>query len=164
MIMRRLTAVVAGLAGVAVIGGVIAHYFLDQSSGDPGGRIIAQLQPTVAAVPAGAKILYRHDVEPLWDSCDGRAGTFGWDDVVVQVHFSTTASPDDILAHAQSVLAPEGWRTVPAPVAGAVTQHIWRKALDTGDGTVDIEKDSYGTSEWTLIAMAPPRGPRVSGC
>ena len=56
---------------------------------DPGGRILHTLRASAHALPSDAHVLYRHDLEPKWDSCDGRPGTFGWDNVVVQIHFES---------------------------------------------------------------------------
>lgn len=73
------------------------------TSGDPGGRIMRALQPLVrvfpgfgkhiawSTLPVGAK--YAALLEPGWDSCDGAAGTFGWDPVVIQVGFQWSKSP-----------------------------------------------------------------------
>ena len=162
--MGKALAVVIGLAGLALIGAVLAHNSVDHAGGDPGGRIIGELQPVVAALPGDATILYRNDVEPQWDSCDGRPGTFGWNDVVVQVHFVSNMGPEGILAHADSVLASQGWQPLPLPDTPAVSQRMWTKSLTGTVAKVQIAKDSYGTSEWTLFALAPPQGQRVSGC
>ena len=76
------------------------------TGGDPGGRILGELKPAALAVPDDAKIRYRHDVEPKWDSCDGRQGTFGWDDVVLQ-HLSESAKLVDRVTFVQKVGVPD---------------------------------------------------------
>jgi hypothetical protein len=150
---------------LSVIGVMLGRNALDQAGGDPGGRIMSEIQPAVAALPGDAKIIYRNDVEPRWDSCDGKPGTFGWNDVVVQVHFGSNMGPDRIFASADSVLASQGWQALPSPSAPSVTEHIWSKSLfNRTTARLQIAKDSYGTSEWTLFAVAPPSGQRVSGC
>jgi hypothetical protein len=161
--MGKAPAVVAGLAAMAVIG-VAVYIALDHGGGDPGGQTMGELRPVVEALPADAKILYRNDVEPQWDSCDGRPGTFGWNDVVVQVHFDSNTGPDGIFSHADSVLGSQGWRPLQLPSVPTVTQRMWTKSLNGALPKVQIAKDSYGTSAWTLFAAAPPQGQRVSGC
>jgi hypothetical protein len=57
--------------------------------GDPGGHILASLRRVAAAIPSDAHVAYRHADAPHWDSCDGMAGTFGWNDVVYQASFTS---------------------------------------------------------------------------
>jgi hypothetical protein len=60
------------------------------------------------AIPPDADIEYRRDDGPLWGSCDGREGTYGWDDVVFQVHFSSKRLSSEILARADDALSAKG--------------------------------------------------------
>lgn len=124
-----------------------------------------QLRPAGAALPPDARILYRNDVEPHWDSCDGMASTYGWDDVVIQVHFSSATTEEAVFSHAAAELAAQRWPEVPLGLVPGVTAKMWSKLLANGTtGKLAITKDNYGTSEWTLFASAPPDGQRVSGC
>jgi hypothetical protein len=157
---------VAGVLGLAIVI-VIAVFnagsvFGLATGGDPGGRILGELKPAALAVPDDAKIRYRHDVEPKWDSCDGRQGTFGWDDVVLQIHFSSASASEAVSKHVDVTLRGLGW------VANYNNgmQLGWTKVLAnkttahaqlSGDQPIDP-----GT--WTLFVSAPPVGQRVSGC
>ena len=90
-----------GAALVAVVGlSVLTAWFIRDVIGgpeaDPGGRILRTLRDTGQALPSDAHVLYRYDLEPKWDSCDGRPGTFGWDNVVVQIHFESRGSTEPL--------------------------------------------------------------------
>ena len=150
---------------MALTAALVVHRHADQPSGDPGGRIIAQLRPAVAALPPDARVLYRNDVEPRWDSCDGRPSTYGWDDVVVQVHFASATGPDAILADADAVLTSQRWSSIPLARMPDVVQQMWSKVITNGTtAKISLAEDQYGTNEWSLFASAPPQGQRVSGC
>ena len=131
--------------------------------GDPGGRILALLKPTASAIPKDARIAYRHNIEPLWDSCDGQVGTFGWSDVVVQVHFRSSTKRREVFAHVASVLARQGW------IAGRVSEpdgpglrSDWTKPSPSAL-SVSLSNNTPDMA-WDLYASAAPLGRRVSGC
>ena len=131
--------------------------------GDPGARILALLKPTASAIPNDARIAYRHNIEPLWDSCDGQAGTFGWSDVVMQVHFRTSTKPREVFAHAASVLARQGW--MPGRVSepdGPGLRSDWTKRSPSAL-SVSLSNNTPDTA-WDLYASAAPLGRRASGC
>jgi hypothetical protein len=88
-------------AVVVVAGGAGAIWITAQSphgNPDPGGRILAGLQTVASAIPADAEVMLRQANEPRWDSCDGRAGTFGWNNVTVNVQFRASEQPDALVA------------------------------------------------------------------
>jgi hypothetical protein len=106
--------------------------------------------------------------EPNWDSCDGRTGTFGWDDVTVNVEFRSRVQPHTLVTQADKILEGDGWRrisTLTSPlgpgvrwsrtVAGSTVAMALLAPGTRGDGT--------GTF-WDLDAVAPPQGQRASGC
>src|SRR5947209_2127744 len=52
--------------------------------GDPHGKILKALgAKATESIPPSASVIRRNDLPPVWDSCDGRKGTFGWDPVRV---------------------------------------------------------------------------------
>ncbi len=119
----------------------------------------------MAALPDGAKIAYRQDIEPRWDSCDGQSGTFGWDDVVVLVHFTTTLSPEAMKAHADAALHPLGWIADHSQRQENVFGYSWTKTLSNGTrARAQISNEVQNPDTWDLYAGAPPAGPHVSGC
>lgn len=153
---------IAAAGGAALL---VVVWAVAAPAGDPGGSILGELRTATAAVPGAATIGYRQEVEPRWDSCDGRPGTFGWDDVVVIVHFTTTLSPDAVKAHADAALRPLGWMPESSRRQGNVSGYSWTKEL--GNGTtarVQVSHEGRDTLEWDLAAGAPPVGPRASGC
>lgn len=154
--------VMASLATLALIAAISAcgagSTDPPDSSPDPGGRILAELQTAAAAVPSDASVIYRHDVEPQWDSCDGRADTYGWDDVVVQIHFNSPSSPGRIFGDGISRMAALGWSV---SYQHGDTDLVWTRRLRNGtEGKAALSN----VGGWTLYASAPPVGPRVRGC
>ena len=102
-------------------------------------------------------------MEPLWDSCDGQAGTFGWNDVVVQVHFRSSTQLREVFAHAASVLARQGWKAgrVSEP-DGRGLRSDWTKPSPSAL-SVSLSNNTPDTA-WDLFASAAPLGRRASGC
>ena len=145
---------------VVVAGGaLIMHLTLRHAGGDPGGRIMAVLAQTDVAIPPDAAIEYRNDHGPLWGSCDGREGTEGWDDVVFQVHFSSSQPSSEILARADDALTAKGWSRTRL-LEGS--EAAWTARLSSSTARATLRRDSDG--KWTLFATAPPVGRRTSGC
>src|SRR5690242_9534732 len=54
---------------------------------DPGHRLMQQIAPVLGAAPSAAHVTFRQKTEPIWDSCDGQASTYGWDPVTVTLEF-----------------------------------------------------------------------------
>ena len=132
------------------------------ASGDPGGRILVELQPVGYAVPKNSQIVYRNDAEPLWDSCDARPGTFGWDAVVVQIHFRSPFSSADIESNADAQMRKLGWMPDDRS-STSIPAVAWTKQLqNVTEAKAHLELEGDGA--WTLIASAPPVGPRAHGC
>ena len=153
-------AVVLGLVILAAFGIWSAASF--RASGDPGGRILVELQPVRSAVPKNSEIVYRNDVEPLWDSCDGRPGTFGWDAVVVQIHFRSALSSAHIESNADAQMRNLGWMP-DTRFSTSIPTVAWTKQLrNVTEANAHLELEADGA--WTLIASAPPVGPRARGC
>src|SRR5262249_56336126 len=104
------------------------------AGGDPGGRLMAKIAPVVTVVPGFAHghirwiafpcdscqfpVTYAIKVEPRWDSCDGMAGTFGWDPVVIQVGFRWTGSRHALVDLLEERLGARGWARGAAPSWG----------------------------------------------
>lgn len=82
----------------------------DHGNPDPGGHVLAALKTVERAVPANAQVMLRQANEPGWDSCDGRTGAFGWDDVTVGVQFRTIAAPHRLVSEADAALHAAGWQ------------------------------------------------------
>lgn len=171
--MRRrrllLGAAVVVIAGLAVAGLLVAGRLVNRSphgDPDPGGRILAGLRTVESAIPADAEVLQRQADEPLWDSCDGRAQTAGWDDVTVSVQFRTTQPPETLLAQVQTALSAAGWHggndfSTPLGPGGRWT----RAGTGTPSATATLTPGTRGNGTyWELDALAPPNGQRVSGC
>ena len=154
-------ALAIAFAGVVLL--VSKHEHRALPGGDPSGRLLAVLKSAAAAVPTDARVAYRHDTEPKWDSCDGQAGTFGWDDVVVEVHFRSSRTPSDVLTSAGEVLARQGWKAgrVAEP-DGPGLRSDWTKAPSSSFSV--ILSNNTPDKAWDLLARAAPVGQRVRGC
>jgi hypothetical protein len=122
-----------------------------------------QLRPVSHAVPPSAKIEYAHYDEPAWDSCDGMAGTWGWDDPSVQVEFSWQGSSTSLLDHAKAALAHDGWGGFAQQVQNGVPGGAWTKKLSNGT-TAQVQVGSDGGGSWFVFGQAPPVGQPSSGC
>ena len=164
---RRLAALAVGVV-VGAVSAACAPARSDHGDPDPGGRILVALKTVERAVPADARQVLRQANEPRWDSCDGRAGTFGWDDVTVYTQFRTGQRPRRLIATVGEAMRAAGWTRVTRlttplgpglrwsrPTRGSTVATAMLAPETRGDGT--------GIS-WDLDAVAPPQGPRVSGC
>ena len=159
-----------------VLGGVtwLVSWLHSQSSGDPGGRVMNQLTPAVTSLPGyGTAALpwvsqqptslvapYIIEMEPYQDSCDGRAGTQGWSQVVVQSKFRWERDLSSLVAHMEPRLATLGWRLRSAPALGSAS---WTKTLNNGTpATLSLSGEEPGY--WQLDAEGEPIGRGASGC
>jgi hypothetical protein len=136
---------------------------------DPGGRILHALRSTKQALPNDAHVLYRNDLEPKWDSCDGRSGTFGWDNVVVQIHFESGSSTDTVVHGASRAFQTLGWQQDYVNNQSTFVQLGWTRRLDNGSIAKaqlsnGVPDQSATKSRWDLFVIAPPVGPQASGC
>jgi hypothetical protein len=138
--------------------------------GDPGGVILAELHAVESAVPAGAQVKRSIVDEPKFDSCDGKAGSFGYDPVAVQVDFSWDKAQSVVLASVRGALEAAGWSwTGPTPTTFRGQNYgtgdaigTWSSMLQGGrPATAALVPASTG---WSLIAEAPATLPPPSGC
>jgi hypothetical protein len=159
------------LAVVVVGGGVGVGWISTRSphgDPDPGGRILAGLKSIESVVPADAEVMSRQASEPSWDSCDGRAGTFGWNKVVVNVQFRTGEQPGALVARTDRLLTVAGWHRTEAGGTPLGPRVRWSRTV--AGSTVASALLSPGTrgggsgTYWDLDAAAPPQGGQVSGC
>jgi hypothetical protein len=151
--------------GLLVLASLVVLWILFGPSGDPGGQVLHQLQPAAQALPSDARVMYRYDLEPKWDSCDGRQGTFGWDDVILDIHFKSKTPATAVFGHADETFHRLGWSReydtgeqvgwTRRLVSGSVARAQLSKAVPDQGGT---------TQEWDLYVGAPPIGTRSSGC
>jgi hypothetical protein len=135
---------------------------------DPGGRVLTGLQTVESAVPADAEVMLRQAHEPSWDSCDGRVGTFGWNNVMVNVQFRVSEQPDALVAQIDKVLTGAGWHRADGSGTPLGPVARWSRALSGPTmATALLSKGTRGDgngSYWALDAVAPPQGQQASGC
>jgi hypothetical protein len=159
---RGLALAVVGVVMALLAGGLV--FRLSRPSrplGDPEGRILEQLRPVSHALPPTATVGYAQFDEPHWDSWDGEAGTFGWSDVVTQIGFSWSGTPSALIGYANAKLTRLGWDSYVPTIESGVPGGSWTKRLKNGtEARTQLSVDADG-SGWTLIAQAPPRGPRA---
>jgi hypothetical protein len=145
------------------------------ASGDPGGRVIDQLTPAVSVLPGyGTSDLpwtsrpsesksFLIKSEPKKDSCDGRAGTGGWSDVVVQGFFQWSGSHGGLISKVGTRLNALGWhQTV---ILDNTDEAIWKKMLNNGSkATAMLSLSPLGDPRWEFNVQAPPVGTPATGC
>src|SRR5262249_29683247 len=152
------------------------------AGGDPGGRLMAKIAPVVRVVPGFGHghipwiafpcdscqfpVTYAIKVEPRWDSCDGMAGTFGWDPVVLQVGFRWTGSSHALAGIVNARLGARGW-----PRAAAGWWGVDAEAVGIGwHGHAGAEELALcspilaGMHQWMVLLEAKPQGQLVKGC
>ena len=174
----------AGLA--AAVLGLLAIWALWGSvdpTGDPGGKVMNQLTPTVTTLPGyGTPALpwvsqipqsldatYAIKMEPHQDSCDGRAGTQGWSQVVVQSQFLWSNGLQALVGYMDPRLAKLGWSATPQqqssspPTTLIVPTAAWTKTLNNGT-RADLSVTPEGGNVWELVALGNPIGKAASGC
>jgi hypothetical protein len=138
-------------------------------TGDPGGRLVAELRSAAAAaIPPGADTSAVLAGEPRRDSCDGRPETRGWDPATVSFRFATALSPSDLAAHVDATLMSLGWRRTTSESTPGGAYFRWEKAVPTGTATFVLNSDEHPHPDparpWTAIAAAPAVGKPATGC
>lgn len=171
-------ALAAALVALTVAAWLRCHA---HAGGDPGGRLMAKIAPVVRVVPGFEHgrvqwitspcdtcqfpATYAIKIEPRWDSCDGMAGTFGWDPVIIQVGFRWTGSSQALVDLLNEQLSARGW-------AGRAEQS-W---ADNGDAVwisphghapteeFALESPIPPDKQWMAMVEAKPQGQLVKGC
>jgi len=166
-------AIVLAVLGATVIGLVWLH---DRTGGDPGGQVMNQLTPVVTALPGyGTAALpwvgeppsslnapYIVKMEPHQDSCDGRPGTQGWSQVVVQARFGWSHGQPALIAYMKPRLAKLGWSANLPPPGSSSSGFGATKTLKNGTNAELSVTPEGGI--WQLDAMGQPAGTAASGC
>jgi hypothetical protein len=169
------------LSGAAVLV-IIVWVFIrsNEASGDPGGRLMNQLTPTVSAIPGDGRLgvpwvseppqsmtaPYAIMIEPHQSSCDGRAATRGWSQVAVQAQFSWTKSFSALISYMNPRLMKLGWSLVAHPPPSDPPNRDWTKTLKNGArAELNIEEMQGNlSSQWQLYATTRPVGKAANGC
>lgn len=187
---RKIVMAIVLTLGAALIALAIAAWrgSAAHAGGDPGGRLMAKITPLVRVVPdlehghipwtgypcdaCRFPVRYAIKVEPRWDSCDGMAGTFGWDPVVIQVGFPWTSSSRTLVGLVDKRLAARGWARGAAPSwSGDETPIAWISShghapteMFTLDPPIPGSTNVAPSNQWTATIEAKPQGQLVSGC
>lgn len=165
------------LGAVAVAVGVGVGWSTRTTSGDPGGRILAQIVPAASALPGyGTSALplrsstlaptepYLIESEPHQTSCDGRPGTAGWSSVVVQARVFSAGTRAALVNEVGARLRALGWTRLP-DVRSTDTEHMWKKTLTSGATAHAVLTSAGGRNgPWTFVVTAPPISHAASGC
>lgn len=151
------------------------------AGGDPGGRLMAKIAPVVRDVPGFEHgrvpwiafpcdscrfpVAYAIKIEPRWDSCDGRSGTFGWDPVTIQAGFPWAGSSQALVKFLNERLVARGWARGAAPSWGDDGDAVWISP----HGHAPTEEFSLTSpippdKQWTALIEYKPQGQLVSGC
>lgn len=149
----------AGLIGLV---GVSVWLSMPKPTGDPKGVVIGQLIPAARVLPKGAQRMYLWKLEPRWDSCDGRSGTFGWSGVAVQSGFRWNGAPDALFSSLSPRLGALGWIRSGRAWGTKPAEQMWTKTLTSGKtATLAVTREG---GHWQLDAQAAPAGTAAKGC
>lgn len=141
--------------------GLVVWRLVDRShhsrGGDPHGRILRALENEVPrSLPPRTKILSQGKAKPTWDSCDGRAGTFGWDPAQVVVRIAGSG-PQELAPS----LSAAGWRQVDEL---GRSRSRWSRTLFPGQPATLSVASGQAAGTLDLVFAAQPPGPVVRGC
>ena len=150
------------------------------ATGDPGGKVMEQLTPTVSALPGyGTAALpwvsqmpgtlgvpYAIKDEPVQESCDGIAGTQGWSQVVVQAGFRWSKGLTGLVYFMNPRLTELGWSADAPQIVSNPPSQSWTKTLANGSkASLQVEQEGGISSPvWQLDAIAKPVGRQASVC
>lgn len=151
------------------------------AGGDPGGRLMAKIAPAVRVVPGlehgripwiaspcdacQFPATYALKIEPRWDSCDGMAGTFGWDPVIIQVGFRWAGSSQALAGLLDERLTARGWARGAEPSWADGGDAIWISPHGRAPTTeFAIESPVLPGRQWMALVEAKPQGSLVKGC
>ncbi|MHB1088190.1 MAG: hypothetical protein ACYC19_05435 [Acidimicrobiales bacterium] len=175
---RRLVTWILGVGVLVVVVGVWAFAVRSPvATGDPGAAVMNQLTPTVSAlpgygtsavpwvsqIPQSLKSSFAIKLEPHQDSCDGRPGTQGWSQVVVESRFRWSRSIGALISFMRTRLTQLGWTAVPQSRPQDPPGQSWTKTLSNGS-RADLNVTQEGSPTWQLVATAKPVGKPASGC
>ena len=161
-------AAIASLILIAGLVGLLIHGWKIHGDPDPGGQILDALRTVEAAVPPAAIDVSEEYGEAHWDSCDGRAGTFGWSEISVILTFGTTLDPSALISYVTGRLEAGGWTMAGQEALSPLgpNQKFSRTLANGTEAVADIgpQMRDGRTVMWSLRATAPPDGPTASGC
>ncbi len=166
-----------------------ASWSVAPTAGDPGGKILRAIAPYAKVVPAFSEgkihwltnigwpppASYAYRAEPQWDSCDGRAGTFGWDPAHVEIDFQWSGSAQALMEELQPRLRAVGFThvaSIPSWDGAGALDGGWVKEAKvfgpvvlvlTPPGPPDPSVPTV-THQWSEDVEALPHGRLPSGC
>jgi len=163
---RRTRAALSILALLVVVAFSLFYWWQTYggATGDPGGRILAQLRAVQTGVPKSASVNDSEFDEPFrLDSCKGKPGTQGWNDVVANISFQWSGSRAFLVSYVAEHLRKMGWGHFTVQYGYGAPSWQWTMRL--ANGTTALAGLDHGyKSTWGLSADAPPVGKRASGC
>ena len=155
---------IAGLVPVVLVAAVLYWHQARRGNPDPGGRILTALVPVSAAVPSDATIVFNHEADGAWDSCDGLPQTAGWHDITYEIRFTSQTDPQAVVTDASRQLADLGWGASSiGAIPGIGAQWSKRVEGSPGPAIVTLARDP-GEVVWILTAHAPPATHPLTGC
>jgi hypothetical protein len=103
---------------------------------------------------------YALKVEPAWDACDGRAGTWGWDPVRLQLGLPWSGTPKQLLTLLRVRFRLMGWVHSPLPPTwGGAWGWTWQDSSEHPTKVFDLVPLDHG--EWQGMFSARPVAPLV---
>lgn len=109
---------------------------------------------------------YAMKIEAQMDSCDGMAGTFGWDPVIIETGFRWTGTKHSLADLINKRLVARGWATGAAPgwaFDDPNTVWIYPKGhAATEELSLDSDEPNGKGDGWMITIEGRPKGPLVN--
>jgi hypothetical protein len=128
-------------------------------SGDPGGRILSQLEAIHRAIPADSAELEIESQEPIWiSSCSDEYLKKGWSSINYAISFASQQTRSKVLAEVTNKMKDLGWGKRFNVPGGS---WAWKRRLPTGNSaraSISYFVGPWGAPPWSISATAvPPR-------
>ena len=138
-----------------------------QPGGDPGGRVLRELEPVTKAVPHGSTAVVIDENDSTWQNkCpDNPGGHSGWSEVLVSVSFTTALPAAEVISDVDTSLTDMSWRRhdTTTPQHGVIAR--WTKDVGVGNlATAFVYPLPSGSQNWFLTGGWNPPGFALPAC
>jgi len=166
--LRTIVFILGVSLSLLAVGLALGRSASDNAGGDPGGRILKDLQPASAAVPRDSTDVVTHNNDSIWSGAcpDNASGRAGWSEVNVYTTFMTSLSKVQVTDAVNAVLVRQGWlrHDVSFGRGQGVNAH-WTKRLASGTvGEAAVYPVPAGSTNWLLSVASKPPGFALPGC
>jgi hypothetical protein len=137
------------------IGLWVTRAVTSHGTGDPGGKVLEQLQTIREAVPPRSTNVAEMPQEPQWSgSCDEPDFQAGWSPVNEAIRFDSKQAYRVIIGHVAQWMQDHGWTSIEG---GTYPQ--WTKDGPSGTISAGLSAPQGPEKSYWFSADAPPVGP-----